>query len=114
MNSALDRWSSASAFFSDSIVQAVLGLVVLSVLSAIAYFALAKLRDSNRDDQQLDDVLRKNFEEMRSEGDIDDQEFRKIKALLAGGERSSGPASLKTTPRTGPSQEIDADSSNNL
>lgn len=114
MNTALDRWSSTSAFFSDSVVQAVLGLVVLSILTAIAYFVLAKLRDSNTDDQQIEDVLRKNFEEMRSEGDIDDQEFRKIKALLAGGKTPSGPASLNSTPRTGPSQEIDADSSKPL
>jgi len=85
MNTALDRWLSANAFFSETVFQAVLGLLVLSVVTVLAYFALAKLRDSNMKDRPITHLIEKNFEEMRSEGDIDDQEFRKIKALLSGG-----------------------------
>lgn len=114
MNTALDRWSSTSAFFSDSVVQAVIGLVVLAIICGIAYFALAKLRDSNTEDVQLADVIQKNFEEMRSEGDIDDQEFRKIKALLSSGKSPIESATQSPTPRVDPSQELDADRSKNL
>jgi len=115
MNTAFDRWSSALAFFSDSVVQAVLGVVAILIVSGVALYALSKLRDSNTDNQQLDEVLRKNFEEMRSEGDIDDQEFRKIKALLSGG-RVPLPktATNPPSPTNSPSQEIDADPSGNL
>jgi uncharacterized membrane protein len=94
MNSAPARWSSLVAFLSDPIVQAVLGVVLLLVSCAIAFFALSKLRDSNTDNQQTEELLRKNFEEMRIEGDIDELEFRKIKALLADG--SLNPTSKPT------------------
>ncbi len=114
MNTALDRWSSSNAFFSDTVVQAVLGLLVLAVVTGIAFFVLSKLRDSNTNDQVAPDLLEKNFEEMRSEGDIDDQEFRKIKSLLAGGSWSSGTASKPIAPPARPSQENDADASKNL
>lgn len=95
MNSAPARWSSLVAFLSDPIVQAVLGVVLLLVICAIAVFALSKLRDSNTDNQQTEELLRKNFEEMRTEGDINELEFRKIKALLADGSLNS---SSKPTP----------------
>ncbi|MFN6129636.1 MAG: hypothetical protein ACK6DC_08030 [Planctomycetota bacterium] len=114
MNTALDRWLSADALFTNTVFQAVLGLLVLSLVTIAAYFVLAKLRDSNMKDQPITDLLEKNFEEMRSEGDIDDQEFRKIKALLSGGSPPLGSAAnLNTTPASN-SQENDADPSRNL
>lgn len=63
-------------------LQAILGVLVLMAVSFIAYQALAKLRGSNKEDGQLTDLLQKNFEEMRSEGDISEAEFRKISASL--------------------------------
>jgi uncharacterized membrane protein len=87
MNTAPDRWTSLSAFFSDTVVQAVLGVLGLLVLCSIALYLLARLRDSNTKDQSLGDLLRKNFEEMRIEGEINDQEYRNIKALLREGEQ---------------------------
>jgi hypothetical protein len=114
MNTALDRWLSTDALFTNTVFQAVLGLLVLSLVAVAASFALAKLRDSNMKDQPITDLLEKNFEEMRSEGDIDDQEFRKIKSLLAGGSWSSGTASKPIAPPARPSQENDADASKNL
>ncbi|MFO0011489.1 MAG: hypothetical protein ACK553_01995 [Planctomycetota bacterium] len=114
MNTALDRWSSANAFFSDTVVQAVLGLLVLSVATGIAFFALSKLRDSNTKDQPASDLLEKNFEEMRSGGDIDDQEFRKIKALLTGGPPSARSATQRNAPPASRSREDDAKPSENL
>jgi hypothetical protein len=44
MNTAPDRWASANALFSDPVIQAVLGLLVLSIVTMVAYFALSKLR----------------------------------------------------------------------
>jgi hypothetical protein len=100
MNSAPDRWSTLVAYLSDPVVQSVLGVVLLLMVSSIAMFALSKLRDSNTDNQPAEELLRKNFEEMRSEGDIDDQEFRKIKALLADGKYSPPKSTTPSPPRS--------------
>ncbi|MFN7732692.1 MAG: hypothetical protein ACK5OB_12365 [Pirellula sp.] len=98
---AANRWSSWMDVLSDPVVQSVLGVVILLVISAVALFALSRLRDSNTDNQRPDELLAKNFEEMRSEGDIDEQEFRKIKALLGDGKRapstSEAPSSSRST-----------------
>lgn len=81
----------------------------------LALYVLSKLRDSNTDNQQVDDLLRKNFEEMRSEGDIDDQEFRKIKLLLSGVKKTTlGDATTSSTTTNEPSPEIDADPSKDM
>ena len=114
MNTAPDRWESANAFFYDPVIQAVLGLLVLSIVTMIAYFVLSKLRDSNTKDRSITHLLEKNFEEMRSEGDIDEQEFRKIKALLSGGSLPTGGAAKVTAPPASTSQETDTDPSRNL
>jgi hypothetical protein len=114
MNTAPDRWASANAFFSDPVIQAVLGLLVLSMVTMVAYFALSKLRDSNIKDRSTTHLLEENFEEMRSEGDIDEQEFRKIKALLSGGTLPAGSAAKPTAPPAGTSQENDVNPSSNL
>jgi hypothetical protein len=42
-------------------------------------------------------MVRKNFDEMRTEGDLDEQEFRKIQALLEK-QRSIGSESDATKP----------------
>lgn len=77
------------------------------IVSAIAVYYLAKLRDSNTETQQLDELIRKNFEEMRSEGDIDEQEFRKIKSLLREGNKPPSPAAneKESAPRSTESVE---------
>jgi len=108
MNTAPDPWSSFAAFASDPVVQSVLGVLVLLIVSAIAVYYLAKLRDSNTETQQLDELIRKNFEEMRSEGDIDEQEFRKIKALLREGNKLLTPIATEkeSAPRSTESSEF--------
>jgi hypothetical protein len=114
MNTAPDRWASASAFFSDPIIQAVLGLLVLSLVTMIACLALSKLRDSNTKDRSITHLLEKNFEEMRSGGDIDELEFRKIKSLLSGGSLPAASAAKPTAPPAGTSQGNDVNPSPNL
>ncbi len=112
---APDRWSSFAEFFSDTVVQAVLGVLALLVVCSIAFFALSRFRDSTAEDSPLSQLLEKNFEEMRTEGDIDAQEFRKIRALLIGAK----PGSESTTSGTDRANdriasENDADSQDRL
>ena len=63
--------------------QAVLGVLILLAVCWLAIYVMARLRDSNTQDVPLHDLVQKNFEEMRSGGDISDLEFRKITSLLA-------------------------------
>lgn len=67
---------------SQTTVQAALSLLALMIVCSVAYWVLAKWRDSSRQDQDEGDSLLKNFEEMRQEGDIDEKEFRNIQSLL--------------------------------
>ena len=73
----------APAFLEDPVVQTILGVVVLVLVSLIALCGLSRLRSINAHNLQIEEALRRNFQEMRTEGDLDDQEFRKIEALLA-------------------------------
>ncbi len=63
--------------------QAVLGVLILLAVCWLAIYVMARLRDSNTQDVPLHDLVQKNFEEMRSGGDISDAEFRKITSLIA-------------------------------
>ena len=85
--------------------QAVLGVLILLAVCWFAIYVMARLRDSNTQDVPLHDLVQKNFEEMRSGGDISDVEFRKITSLLA--EKPRRP-SLPTENPTSPdySQDI--------
>jgi len=62
--------------------QAVLGVLILLAVCWLAIYVMARLRESNTQDEPLDEVVLKNFEEMRSGGDISDAEFRKLTSLL--------------------------------
>ncbi len=62
--------------------QALLGVLILLIVSFAAYCALAKLRGSTNQDHGLHEALQKNFEEMRSEGDISETEFRRISSVI--------------------------------
>lgn len=77
------NWGSWQAFWNDSFVQLTLGLIGLVAVSLIALYVLLRLRRINAHNLQIEEVVRKNFEEMRTEGDLNEQEFRKIEALLS-------------------------------
>lgn len=65
---------------SDPAVKAGLALLILTILSAAAFFLVARLRDyTNGDRDSTEDGLL-NFEEMRLKGDISEEEFRTIQA----------------------------------
>lgn len=74
---------------SRSYVQAGLSILGLMIVSMSAYFVLSRLRDLSTDDHALSTDLKKNFEEMRREGDIDEKEFRNIQSLLDKEQKSS-------------------------
>ena len=85
---------------SDPTVKAGLAVVVLIIVSAIAFFLLARLRDyTNGDRDSTSDGLL-NFEEMRLKGDISEEEFRTIQA--ASHDRDEGDA---PTPAPGQSSK---------
>lgn len=65
---------------SDPAVKAGLALLILIIVSAVAFFLVSRLRDytSGDWDSASDGLL--NFEEMRLKGDISEEEFRTIQA----------------------------------
>jgi hypothetical protein len=83
MDRSPQSWFRVPVFLQDPVVQIIVGLVLLLAVSLIALYGLSRLRSINAHNLQIDDIVRKNFEEMRTEGDLNDQEFRKIEALLA-------------------------------
>lgn len=89
-------------FLSQSVVQAILGILILLIVSVVAYYTLLKLRGSSIDNTETLDLIRKNFEEMRSEGDISEAEYRRISASLQGGMNSSNPRSDSNTESNSP------------
>jgi uncharacterized membrane protein len=93
---------SAMTFLSQSVVQAILGILILLIVSVVAYYTLLKLRGSSFDNTETLELIRKNFEEMRSEGDISEAEYRRISASLKGGINSSIPQSDSNTKNNSP------------
>jgi hypothetical protein len=83
MDRSSQIWFRVPEFLQDPVVQIIIGVVLLLVVSLLALYGLSRLRSINAHNLQIDDIVRKNFEEMRTEGDLNDQEFRKIEALLA-------------------------------
>lgn len=67
----------------ETIVQLVVGLVIATILIAIAVYVLSKLRPrSIQSEPKADDLLAK-FRESHSEGVLSDDEYRTIKTTLA-------------------------------
>ena len=65
---------------SDPAVKAGLALLILIIVSAAAFFLVARLRDYTNGDWDSTPVDLLNFEEMRLKGDISEEEFRTIQA----------------------------------
>lgn len=78
----VDMFFKMSDILSSSVVQAVLGILVLMVLVAIGYQVVLKLRDSASNSSAEPDSLLSNFAEMRFGGGISDAEFRTIRSVL--------------------------------
>jgi hypothetical protein len=100
MNTAPNSTTWIWSLVSSSTFQSVLGILILLTVCGIAISLLSKLRDSNTQDAPLDEMLRKNFEEMRSEGVINEAEFRNIASLLAESPGKSSVMKPKTSEQT--------------
>jgi hypothetical protein len=96
MKSAPDAAFGLWQYLSDPTVQSVLGILILLAVCSVAFHLLSRLRDSTKQDVPMDELLRKNFEEMRSGGDINEAEFRNIASLLAEQPRRSTTRSPET------------------
>ncbi|HUP77488.1 MAG TPA: hypothetical protein VM260_02935 [Pirellula sp.] len=91
---------------SNPTFQASLGILILLAVCWLAFYVMSRLRESNAQDIPLHDLVKKNFEEMRSGGDISETEFRKITSLLA--EKAHG-SNLSTQMQSNTSHEEDSD-----
>ena len=106
MNTAQEPASGIWKLLSSSTVQATLGVMIVLAVCWLAIYVMARLRDSNTQDVPLDDLIRKNFEEMRSGGTLTDAEFRNITSLLE--EKPCRP-SLPTSNPTSDAEALDSD-----
>ena len=82
MNTAQNPPVGIWKLLSSSTFQAALGVLIVVAVCWVAVYVMARWRDSNKHDVPIDDLLRKNFEEMRSGGEISETEFRNITSLL--------------------------------
>ena len=69
-------------FVSQSNVQATVGIAVLSVVVYFGIQVAIRLRPTTIKPDTNIDALSQNFEEMQLEGDIDEAELRKIRAVI--------------------------------
>ncbi len=76
---------------SDPAVKAGLGLLIVIIVSAAAFFLVARLRDYTNGDWDSTSGGLLNFEEMRLKGDISEEEFRTIQAASHGTDEGDAP-----------------------
>jgi hypothetical protein len=69
-------------FFSSSVGQVTLSLLILAMLVAVALMVVRTLRDQTVGNRQDASDLLTNFQELNQQGEFSDAEFRKIKSVL--------------------------------
>jgi hypothetical protein len=65
------------------LVQAGILFAVMAAVIALGAFIVSKFRGREDDEQPIASEMLTNFRELHEEGELSDQEFRKIKTLLA-------------------------------
>ncbi len=65
-------------------VQAILGVLVLCILIAAAFYLVSSFRDYTAEDRPPSESLRSNFKEMLRRGDITEAEYRMIQSKSNG------------------------------
>jgi uncharacterized membrane protein len=89
------------AEFLDNPFAATVMLVAFSaVLIAIGVYVVGKVRADNADGLAPQSVLIENFRQLHSQGDLSDEEYRTIRAMLAERlqDQLNGPASPESSP----------------
>ena len=89
---------------SDPAVKAGLALLVLIIVSAVAFFLVSRLRDYTSGDRDPASEGLLNLEEMRLKGDISEEEFRTIQAASGAGDDGDAPAA-QTDPPSVPTRD---------
>lgn len=69
-------------FFSSTMGQVTLSLLILALLIAVALMVVRKLRDQTVGNRPNASDLLTNFQELNQQGEFSDAEFRKIKSVL--------------------------------
>ncbi len=70
-------------FFQSGTARVVLLLAALAMLSAVGWYVLGKIRGQVRQSGLDANQFMTNFRELHDQGDLSDEEFRTIKAMLA-------------------------------
>lgn len=73
----------AKATTQEGLVKAGLLLAVMAAVIGFGAYVVSRFRGRADDEQPTSSDLLTNFRELHSEGELSDQEFRKIKTLLA-------------------------------
>ena len=63
---------------SEQVIRLVIGLVILCILIAAAFWVVAKFFEDRDQDTKDDEPMLSNLEEMLARGDISPEEFRRI------------------------------------
>lgn len=72
-----------SEFLAHPLVRAGLLFVAMAVLAAVGALIVSRFRGRADEEQPMASEILSNFRELHEEGELSDQEFRKIKTLLA-------------------------------
>jgi hypothetical protein len=67
----------------ERLVQAGIWFAVMAAVIALGAFIVSKFRGREDEEQPIASEMLTNFRELHDEGELSDQEFRKIKTLLA-------------------------------
>jgi len=72
-----------SEFLSEVPAQVVIWLAVLTILVVIGVYVINVFRGGSGDDSPEASELISNFNDLHSQGELSDEEFRTIKSMLA-------------------------------
>jgi uncharacterized membrane protein len=70
-------------FLSSPVASILLLLALTATLFAVGVYVIGKVRAGVREREPKSSELLTNFQEMHAQGELDDEEFRTIKAMLA-------------------------------
>lgn len=70
-------------FFEQPSSQVILWTAVLAILLVVGVYCVGKVRELLREDGPSASDLLTNFRELHSKGELDDEEYRTIKSMLA-------------------------------
>lgn len=70
-------------FLGSHTAQLVIGLAITAMLIAVGVYVIQKVRNGDGEETPTASSLLTNFRELHAEGDLSDEEYRTIKAVLS-------------------------------